>query len=135
MALITWNENYSVKVKQFDDQHKKLIEMVNELHDSMKVGKGKETLEKILKGLVQYTEQHFSSEERLMKLHGYTGYENHKKEHNQLVMQVLDIQKKYQEGTTMLTQSVMNFLRDWLQKHIQGDDKNYGPFLNSKGVN
>lgn len=134
MALITWNENYSVKVKQFDDQHKKLIEMVNELHDSMKVGKGKETLEKILKGLVQYTEQHFSSEERLMKLHGYTGYENHKKEHNQLVMQVLDIQKKYQEGTTMLTQSVMNFLRDWLQKHIQGDDKNYGPFLNSKGV-
>jgi hemerythrin len=40
MALITWNDGYSVKVKQFDDQHKKLIDMVNELHDAMGIGKG-----------------------------------------------------------------------------------------------
>jgi hemerythrin len=108
--------------------------MVNDLHESMKVGKGRETLEKILKGLIQYTEQHFSSEERLMKLHCYPEYERHKKEHNLLVMQVQDIQKKYQEGTAVLTQSVMSFLKDWLQKHIQGEDRSYGPFLNSKGV-
>jgi hemerythrin len=134
MALITWNENYSVKVKQFDDQHQKLIDMLNELHESMKVGKGKVALEKILHGLIQYTQNHFSSEERLMKQYNYPEYEKHKKEHNLLVMQVLDLQKMYKNGTAILTQDVMQFLKDWLQKHIQGEDKKYGPFLNNKGV-
>jgi hemerythrin len=134
MALLTWNDGYSVKVKQFDDQHKKLIDMVNELHDAMKVGKGKEVLEKILAGLIQYTVTHFSNEERLMKLHNYPGYEQHKKEHNLLTMQVSDVQKKYREGSAVLSQSVMTFLKEWLQTHIQGTDKNYSAFLNSKGV-
>lgn len=134
MALLTWNDGHSVKVKQFDDQHKKLIDMVNELHDAMKVGKGKEVLEKILAGLIQYTVTHFSNEERLMKLHNYPGYEQHKKEHNLLTIQVSDVQKKYREGSAVLSQSVMTFLKEWLQNHIQGTDKNYAPFLNSKGV-
>jgi hemerythrin len=108
--------------------------MVNELHDAMKVGKGKEVLEKILAGLIQYTVTHFSNEERLMKLHNYPGYEQHKKEHNLLTMQVSDVQKKYREGSAVLSQSVMTFLKEWLQTHIQGTDKNYSAFLNSKGV-
>jgi hemerythrin len=134
MALLTWNDGYSVKVKQFDDQHKKLIDMVNELHDAMKVGKGREVLEKILAGLIQYTVTHFANEERLMKLHNYPGYEQHKKELNLLTLQVSDEQKKYREGSAVLSQSVMTFLKEWLQNHIQGTDKNYSAFLNSKGV-
>ena len=134
MALLTWNDSFSVKVRQFDDQHKKLVGMVNDLHDAMKEGKGKEVLEKILNGLIQYTSTHFAEEERLMKQHGYPDYEQHKKEHNQLVLQVLDLQKNHKEGKAILTQSVMTFLKDWLQKHIQGEDKNYGPFLNGKGI-
>ena len=134
MALITWNDGYSVKVKQFDEQHKKLIDMVNDLHDAMKVGKGKEILEKILAALIQYTGTHFANEERLMKLHNYPGYEQHKKEHNLLVLQVIDVQRKYHDGGAVLSQSVMTFLKEWLQKHIQGTDKNYAPFLNGKGV-
>ena len=134
MALIAWSDTYSVQVRQFDDQHKKLIEMVNDLHDSMKVGKGKEALGKILKSLIQYTAMHFSSEERLMKQHNYPDYEQHKKEHNQLVMKVQDVQKKYLEGSTILSQEVMNFLKEWLRNHIQGEDKKYGIFFNSIGV-
>jgi hemerythrin len=134
MALITWNDNYSVKIKQIDDQHKKLINMLNELHDAMKVGKGKEVLEKILAGLIQYTVTHFAEEERLMKLHNYPDYVQHKKEHNLLMIQVNDVQKQYREGNAVLSQAVMTFLKDWLQNHIQGTDKKYAPFLNSKGV-
>jgi len=134
MALISWNESFSVKVKKFDDQHKKLVEMLNELHEAMKVGKGKNALEKILDGLIQYTKTHFLSEELLMKQYNYPGYEQHKKEHNLLTMKVLDVQKSYREGSSVLPQSVMTFLKDWLQQHIQGEDKNYGPFLNGKGV-
>ena len=134
MSLVTWNASYSVNVKQFDDQHMKLVDLVNKLHDAMKVGKGSEVVGDVLKSLIAYTQTHFADEERLMKQHGYPDYENHKKEHNQLVMQVQDVNKQVQQGLPVLTNTVMLFLRDWLLKHIQGDDRKYGPFLNGKGV-
>lgn len=108
--------------------------MVNDLHDSMKVGKGKEALEKILAGLIKYTGTHFADEEKIMKKHNYAGYEQHKKEHNLLVIQVLDLQKDYHNGNALLSQDVMSFLKNWLQKHIQTVDNSYGPFMSSNGV-
>lgn len=134
MALITWSDTLSVKVKQFDDQHKKLVDMVNQLFDAMKTGKGSQVMGDILKQLIAYTQTHFAAEERLLKQYAYPDFEAHKKEHNTLVMQVLDLQKQFQEGKPVLTQNIMTFLRDWLSKHIQGDDKKYGVFLNGKGV-
>ncbi|ABB33335.1 hemerythrin-like metal-binding protein [Geobacter metallireducens RCH3] len=134
MALITWNDSLSVKVKQFDDQHKKLVEMLNQLFDAMKAGKGSLVVGDILKQLIAYTQTHFAAEERLMTQYGYADLEIHKKEHNALVVQVLDLQKQFQDGKAVLTQNVMTFLRDWLSKHIQGDDKKYGVFFNGKGV-
>lgn len=134
MALITWSDSLSVKVKQFDDQHKKLVDMVNQLFDAMKTGKGNQVMADILKQLIAYTQTHFAAEERLMKQYGYPDFEAHKKEHNALVVQVLDLQKQFQEGKAVLTQNVMTFLRDWLSKHIQGDDRKYGVFFNGKGV-
>jgi len=134
MALITWSDTLSVKVKQFDDQHKKLVDMVNQLFDAMKTGKGSQVMGDILKQLIAYTQTHFAAEERLLKQYAYPDFEAHKKEHNTLVMQVLDLQKQFQEGKPVLTQNIMTFLRDWLSRHIQGDDKKYGVFLNGKGV-
>jgi len=134
MALITWSDTLSVKVKQFDDQHKKLVDMVNQLFDAMKTGKGSQVMGDILKQLIAYTQTHFAAEERLLKQYAYPDFEAHKKEHNALVMQVLDLQKQFQEGKPVLTQNIMTFLRDWLSRHIQGDDKKYGIFLNGKGV-
>ncbi|ACM18855.1 hemerythrin family protein [Geotalea daltonii FRC-32] len=134
MSLITWNQSLSVNVKQFDEQHKKLIDLINKLHDAMKAGKGKDVLGEILQSLVDYTKQHFAAEEALLQKHGYGDYEKHKKEHNLLVMQVADIQKKLKEGSPVLTQTVMTFLKDWLSNHIQREDQKYGPFLNDKGL-
>ncbi|HTP64683.1 MAG TPA: bacteriohemerythrin [Geobacteraceae bacterium] len=134
MALLSWNDTYSVKIRKFDDQHKKLIDLINQLHDSMLVGKGKDVMGEVLNSLVDYTKTHFTAEETLMRLHNYPDYESHKKEHSMLVMQVLDIQKQLKEGKSPITQAVMFFLREWLQKHIQGNDKKYGPYLNEKGI-
>jgi hemerythrin len=129
MALLTWSDKFSVQVKQFDDEHKKLIDIVNRLHDAMKIGKGKDVLGEVLNALISYTRNHFAAEEKQMKAKNYPAYEEHKKEHNQLVMQVLDVQKQMQEGV-LLSQTVMTFLKNWLETHIIGTDKKYGPFLN-----
>jgi hemerythrin len=134
MALMAWNPALSVKVKQFDDQHMKLVDMVNNLHDAMKEGKGNEALGTILTSLISYTATHFSCEEKLMAQHAYPEASAHKLEHERLVKQVLELQANFTAGKAILTINVMMFLKDWLVKHIQGDDRKYGVYLNGKGV-
>lgn len=134
MAMMEWSAAFSTNVKQFDEQHKKLVGMVNQLHDAMKIGKSGEVLGPILNSLISYTASHFADEERLMKQHGYPDFAAHKAEHDKLTKQVLDLQKQYQTNSTALSMPVMAFLKDWLVNHIQGNDKKYGPFLNGKGV-
>ncbi len=134
MPLITWNDKISVNIAEFDNQHKKLIVIINELNDAMCQGKGKEMMEKILANLIDYTKTHFGAEERLMKTHGYTEYAQHKKEHDDLAGKVLDMQQKYREGKVTISLEVMNFLKNWLTTHIQGTDKKYTQFFKGKGV-
>lgn len=134
MALMAWSPALSVKVRQFDDQHVKLVDMINELYDAMKGGKGHDVLGKVLNALVSYTVTHFAEEERMMALHGYPETTEHKAAHGTLVKQVMELQQKFKEGQTVLTMSVMVFLKEWLLNHIQVVDKRYGSYLNSRGV-
>lgn len=134
MALINWSDSYSVKVKEIDNQHKKLVELINLLHDSMKEGKGKEALDKVLDELVKYTVYHFSYEERLFEKYGYPEAKIHTRQHNDLIEQVKKFVKDFESGKSILAMEVMNFLRDWLMKHISGDDKKYSSFFNAKGI-
>lgn len=134
MALLAWKSEYSVNVKEIDDQHKKLVSMINELNDAMAQGKAKDVLGAILDKLVSYTAAHFALEERLFQTHGYEGYQEHKDKHDKMTAKVLDLQRQFKSGQAAMTIEVMNFLKSWLDKHILGTDMKYSAFLNSKGV-
>ncbi len=135
MALVVWSEKLSVGVRSIDDQHKKLVTLLNQLHDGMMAGRGKEVVGPVLKGLIDYTATHFKYEEDLFARTFYADSAAHKKEHADLVRRVLDIQKTYNEkGPSVLTIQVMNFLKDWLTSHIQGSDMKYAPHLKANGV-
>jgi len=134
MALVDWKDIYIVNVAEVDEQHKKLVGFINELHQAMLIGKGKDVMSKILKDLVEYTVYHFGTEEKFFDRYDYPDSELHKKQHKDLTEQVLVVQKKFEAGEKVLTIDVMNFLRDWLHEHIVGSDKLFGPYLNSKGV-
>ena len=134
MPFIDWSDNLSVKISSLDTQHQKLIAMLNEFYDAMKAGKGKEALGGILSSLITYTRNHFATEERLMNTYEYPSRLAHKKEHDELTAKVLDLDKKFKEGKTSISIEVLNFLKEWLQKHIIGSDKNYGPFFAAKGL-
>ncbi len=135
MPLMTWTEKMSVGVEVLDNDHKKLVSMVNTLFDGIQSGQGKEALGKILDGLVAYTVEHFKREEDLFAQTGYPDGASHKALHEDLCKQVVDIQTKFKSGATAtLSLEVMNFLKNWLINHIQGTDKKYGPFLNGKGI-
>ena len=134
MALVIWKELYSVNITEIDNQHKKLIELINNLHAAIITGKGKEVLSQILSDLVDYTLTHFATEEKYFDQFDYPESEIHKKQHIDIVEQVAALTKKYELGEKVLTIDVMNFLRDWLQNHIIDSDKKFGPYLNNKGV-
>jgi hemerythrin len=134
MALLNWTENYSVKIKEIDTQHKKLVDIINNLHDSMKAGKSKEVLGKILEELINYTGYHFKTEEDLFDKYGYPEKNTHKRQHGDLVDQVLKFKANFDNGKSVVSIDIMNFLRDWLTQHIAGSDKKYSSYLNGKGV-
>ena len=134
MAFIDWSNNLSVDIKGLDDQHKKLIDLINQLNDAMKVGKGKDVIGKVLGSLIDYTKYHFGAEEKLMQTHSYPSYIIHKKAHDDLTKQALDLQKKFEAGNLAITIEVMGFLKDWLSKHIMSTDKQYTSFFKGKGV-
>lgn len=135
MPLMTWTPKLSVGVAVLDDDHKKLVGMVNELYDAMQAGHGKESLGPILDRLVDYTKVHFAREEKFFTQTGYPDAAPHKQQHDALTRQVLDVQRKYAAGATAtVSLEVMHFLRDWLINHIQGSDQKYRPHLNGKGI-
>jgi hemerythrin len=134
MALVTWQDSYSVNVRQFDDQHRQLFAIMNQLHDAMRGGKGSQVLLEVLASLIAYTQSHFSDEERLMKLHGYSGLAAQKKMHDFFVEKMRNYQRDTESGKGVITLELMNFLKDWLVQHIQREDVKYGPFMAQKGV-
>lgn len=134
MALITWEEKFSVGIVSIDDQHKKLVELVNKLHEAMGQGRGDKILKEVLAELIEYTKTHFSYEEKLMANNGYPEFMAHKSEHDQLTRKVLEFQAAAQTGQMALSVSLSSFLKTWLLSHIAGYDKKYSLFLVSKGV-
>jgi hemerythrin len=135
MALVAWNDKLSVGVRSIDDQHKKLVTLLNQLHEGMIAGRGKEVVGPVLTGLIDYTATHFKYEEDLFARTGYADSAAHKKEHADLVQRVLEIQRTYNDkGPSVLTIQVMNFLKDWLTAHILGSDQKYAPHFKAKGI-
>lgn len=134
MSLFEWSDKFSVEITSIDEQHKKLVNFINNLDDAMIVGKGKHVIGGILDGLVHYTIEHFDYEEQLFDTHGYPDADAHKKEHKDLVAQVARFKQSFKSGKEELTKDLMDFLKDWLMNHIMDIDKKYSPFLKDKNI-
>jgi hemerythrin len=125
MEMISWSEKYSVHNFLLDSQHKKLVAVINELHEAMRIGKAKNILQKIFDELISYTKEHFNTEEQMMLKANYADFKLHKLEHEKLTQKVIELQNNYREGSVLLSMDVMNFLKDWLINHIEKTDKKY----------
>lgn len=135
MPLIVWNDRMSVGVKLLDNDHKKLVLLVNRLHDGVMAGYARPELESIFGKLVEFTRLHFSHEERLLAKTGYQGWVAHRQEHDQLLNQLMELQAHFSSGAEgAKDQDVMNRLRIWLFKHTQGADQVFVSHLKAKGV-
>jgi methyl-accepting chemotaxis protein len=124
-VLIRWKPEYSVNVPKMDEQHKRLVGLINRLYAGLKTGKANEVLAGILEELVDYTKTHFAAEESFLQMHRYEGLEEQRRLHARLIEQVEDIRDRYAQGYSLGTETI-NFLKnDWLMKHILHVDTRY----------
>jgi hemerythrin len=128
-----WNSDLSVSIKLVDQQHMRLVEMLNKTWDIAQKRQGTETLAPVLTDLLDYTNHHFGTEEGLFRVHRYPRYIEHKKEHEDLTAQVQEMSLRLQKGTLQAA-NLLEFLKTWLITHIMGSDRKFGPFLSSKGL-
>ncbi len=135
MTIIVWKNDYSVNVREWDIHHRKIIVTINELHEAMSAGKGKEALEGILNDLTKYADYHFTAEEMQMLKYNYPDYTQHRFKHQKMLSKIRSLVEGYKKGKIELTHDVSNFLSNWLNKHIAETDKRYSSFMNSVGVN
>ncbi len=135
MALITWDDKkYSVSIPSIDIQHKKLVDLINKLHNGMMTGTAKSLIKEIIIELVDYTKTHFKYEEELLIKCGYDEFGQHKRIHESFIDRIVDFQGQYLKGEILLSIDIINFLRDWLMNHIAGSDKKYSETMISKGI-
>lgn len=134
MALLEWSDEYSVKVRELDEQHKQLITMINRLHEAMLTNRGREVQREIAAEMISYVELHFASEEEYMLRFNYDGYEEHLREHEQFTAEAIELKVRVANGTPVLTLEFLTLLKSWLQHHILGTDMKYAGHFNAHGL-
>ncbi|MEI6305663.1 MAG: bacteriohemerythrin [Deltaproteobacteria bacterium] len=132
--LLTWSPALSVGVEQMDQQHVRWIYIINSLNDAMKTGNPDKVLLMILNGVLSFAKTHFSDEETLLSAYDFPGLAGQQFEHEYFVRQVNEYKKRFESGHALISLELMNLLKTWVQNHIMIQDKQYGVFLNAKGV-
>lgn len=128
-VLMRWSDDLSVGVTTVDNQHRKLVDLVNRLHAALMRGAANTEATGILNELVQYTVTHFKYEEEIHQRTGYPEAAAHKASHEQLVARIGELMKGLEAGTAAIGVDLMEFLKHWLINHIQKEDKRFGPHI------
>ncbi|PWV60640.1 bacteriohemerythrin [Plasticicumulans acidivorans] len=132
---IEWTDDLSVGIQEIDEQHKYLVQLVNELNAQLLTqGNQRDIIEEALDRLMRYTETHFVVEESLMRILGYPDYEPHKQHHEDLLRMAHDFREQLRHDGKISRIELMEFLHKWLTHHILKEDTQYSEHFLSRGA-
>lgn len=134
MALFIWDDSLATGIEAIDNQHKKLVSLVNQLHDAMRERKAKEVIGGLFTELKDYTVYHFATEERAFKDYGYAAAAEHASSHKRLIDSLDELAQKEARGELAVSVDTLTFLIDWVKTHIMKEDKLYVPTLKGKHI-
>jgi len=125
--LVTWNNKLMCGVKVIDDQHKGLVDLVNDMfkHATGNGAQEREYFNKVIQEAVNYVKFHFATEEKIILATKFPGFAEHKKEHDNFVLAVVENIREYESGKRYTLFTFTRFLRDWILSHIAFMDKQY----------
>ncbi len=134
MEIISWRDEFSVGVKEMDEQHKKLIGMINRLIKEQKVLTDPKTIGELLTEMTDYAQVHFRAEEYLMAEYGYEHKTEQEKQHQEFIDKTIAFYSASDLGPNMLSTALLDYLTTWLIGHILKEDMKYKEFFKSKGL-
>ena len=132
--FVEWKDDYSVGIDSIDQQHKKLLNLINQLQTAVDYSTGEQFEREALDELVDYTKTHFTYEEGLMRDNDYPDFEPHKAQHEKMFEKVREVLAEYEQDQDTAMANAAEYLKDWLINHINGTDKEYSSYLIGKGV-
>ena len=125
VQYVVWNDNYSVKVVSLDDQHKKILELINDIYNAKRQNQADSKVSHALLELRDYSITHLSDEESLLKKCGYSDFEIHKKVHDDFRKESEQLLRMQRDIMGDISIEVLDFLKAWWTKHILGMDQKY----------
>lgn len=134
ITFVNWTKDNSVLIDKMDEQHKVLFEITNKMGNIILNAKdNKDSLITIATDLLNYTKKHFTEEEIFLEKSNYNPNELNaqKKQHKIFIDKINDF-KADLEADKKPSIEMIEFLRDWLLKHIDIEDKKYGKVLSQK---
>lgn len=134
MRLIQLDSSFSVGIKMIDEQHQILVTMINDLYAAMRTGEEQEVLVKMISRLTVDAAIHFAREEHYFNIFAYPQTKAHIQARDDFEDQVYQFEQDFKAGKQQLSMDIMNFLSTWLVDHIKTSDKQFGPFLNARGI-
>jgi hemerythrin len=129
--LVTWSKNYATGIKQIDDQHMELVSLTNELYRACLTNEQEiqNVFKEVMSRMVAYVRYHFATELEILERIHFPDYIEHKKQHDQLVLQILEAAKEYNEGRKYVPNSFVRELKDWVFGHIGVYDQIYAVYV------
>ena len=122
MALVEWNDNFSVGVPDIDHEHRQLIELINELYANLQADHETEDVLAFFGEIHAGISAHFALEERLMRESGYAEYQAHKEEHERLLDDIRDLMDEYAADKTLDEEDMSRRLQSWFSNHFKTMD-------------
>ena len=134
MDIINWKDEFSVGVKEMDDQHKKLIGMVNKLISEQTSLTDQRTIADLLTEMTDYAQVHFRAEEYLMAEYDYDQKALQEEQHQAFIDKTIAFYSASDIGPNILSTALLDYLATWLIGHILKEDMKYKNFFKSKGL-
>lgn len=131
--IIEFNDNLLTGNDVIDTQHKELIDRIAAFVRTCENGDGKVKAIKMLDYLAEYTDFHFSAEEKLQQEVNYPGYAEHKEKHEEFKKTVAALHEFLEESegpTDAFVEQVQKKVVDWLFRHIEGFDRSVAEYIN-----
>ena len=123
MEKLVWSHDLDTGIKVIDEQHKRIVEYINELID-LRGNPDRAKIENVIDELVDYTISHFAFEESVMEDAGYPFLSPHQKIHSLFTKKVGAITERFKEGDDVV-EDLLHLLKKWLINHIKNEDGDY----------
>lgn len=127
MPNINWTDDLNIGIESIDEQHRHIVNLVNELNDMHLRGEIN-AANTLLSELIEFKVFHCAHEESLLKQSDFPLFKTHKHSHERIINQCLVLHQRAENGEYVVNEAI-SFLRETLVSHIKGEDADYAIYL------